>query len=65
MPTEKKSFEPKAILASPVVEVATLSGKLIRIEEGAAHETTDPVVAADLAAVDALKLAEPEKKETK
>ncbi len=59
MASEKKSFEPKANLSSPVVEVATLDGKLVRIEEGQAYETSNPALAADLAAVSALKESEP------
>jgi hypothetical protein len=62
MAAEKKAFEPKANLTSPVIQVATLAGNLVTIEEGSPYETTDPVVASDLAAVDALKLVEPAKK---
>jgi hypothetical protein len=58
MATEKKAFEPKATLSAPIVEIATLDGNLIRIEEGGTFETADPVVALDLEAVDALKTAE-------
>lgn len=61
MAAEKKAFEPKANLSGVVVEVATLSGKPVRIAEGDVYETADPVVAADLEAVSALKSAEPVK----
>lgn len=58
MAAEKKAFEPKANLSSPVIEVATLDGSLIRIEEGGTFETADPVVALDLENVGALKTVE-------
>lgn len=58
MAAEKKAFEPKANLSSPVIEVATLDGTLVRIEGGSTFETSDPVVAADLEAVDGLKLVD-------
>jgi hypothetical protein len=58
MAAEKHSFETKANLSSPVVEIARPDGTLLRIEAGEKFETTDPMLARDLDGVPALKRSE-------